>query len=270
MDDPDTSSLSGSESDSEASSESKSEKSISTAAKDLDGAEERRVSKSRPSSISTPRPFPLLPPAPTQDLDEGILAAPLLDYSVESDEDLPAVEQLLARTRPEPSCSPHKSSQAPKATPSSSKIIRPTILPKTPVIAIKRRADSSPREYIRVSSSDTDSTQAPPKKRLKTGVAPVSVKYKKHPVHWQLDGNVLVQIGSTRFKLHRSRLARQSNWFRLVFEQGEKARDLRGGVLFLDQVDISLRDFEVLLDALDDAMYVRARSLSLSLCVGLI
>ncbi|KAF8153419.1 hypothetical protein B0H34DRAFT_723495 [Crassisporium funariophilum] len=42
--------------------------------------------------------------------------------------------------------------------------------------------------------------------------------YVKHADHWLLDGNVLLQIGNTRFRLHRSRLAIQSVWFRHLFE----------------------------------------------------
>ncbi|KAH9474361.1 hypothetical protein JR316_0012819 [Psilocybe cubensis] len=42
--------------------------------------------------------------------------------------------------------------------------------------------------------------------------------YLKHEMHWLLDGNMLLQIGKTRFKIHRSRLASESRWFQALVE----------------------------------------------------
>lgn len=52
-------------------------------------------------------------------------------------------------------------------------------------------------------------------KRLK----PDQLTFKKHPQLWALDGNVLLQMDSTRFKLHQSRLAVQSPWFDKFFQR---------------------------------------------------
>ncbi|KAF8965737.1 hypothetical protein BDZ97DRAFT_753832 [Flammula alnicola] len=41
--------------------------------------------------------------------------------------------------------------------------------------------------------------------------------YVKHQDYWTSDGNVLLQIGNVRFKLHKSRLANQSSWFHILF-----------------------------------------------------
>lgn len=43
--------------------------------------------------------------------------------------------------------------------------------------------------------------------------------YVKDEVHWLLDGNLHLQIGKTRFKVHRSRLASESPWFQALVEQ---------------------------------------------------
>ena len=101
--------------------------------------------------------------------------------------------------------------------------------------------------------------------------------YTKHPRFWVLDGNVLLQISSTRFKLHRSRLASQSTWFEKLFERrpGRKEKmkteedvdddsadinDIRTeeadgyDLYYLDSTGIVVKDFETLLTAMDDCM----------------
>lgn len=46
----------------------------------------------------------------------------------------------------------------------------------------------------------------------------------KHETHWAMDGNLLLQIGDTRFKVFKSRLVSESTWFAALIEQ-------RGGVV---------------------------------------
>jgi len=58
----------------------------------------------------------------------------------------------------------------------------------------------------------------------------------KHPVHWALDGNLLLQFGDTRFKVHRSRLTAESDWFELLIDR--RAGTVEDG--FEDQKDIDL------------------------------
>ena len=99
-------------------------------------------------------------------------------------------------------------------------------------------------------SASSHSRLAPKRAKLETA----SVTYRKHRVHWQLDGNVLVQAGSVRFKLQRSRLACQSVWFREAFVKAEKEGAPEDQVIFLDPKEVTLKDFEVLLNALDVAM----------------
>jgi hypothetical protein len=94
-----------------------------------------------------------------------------------------------------------------------------------------------------------------------------------------LDGNILIQIGLTRFKLHRSRLASQSPWFEKLFERrslagyperkktGEEVdedsadiNDVRieeaegHDLYYLDSTGVVVKDFETLLTAMDDCM----------------
>ncbi|KDR66487.1 hypothetical protein GALMADRAFT_232550 [Galerina marginata CBS 339.88] len=44
-------------------------------------------------------------------------------------------------------------------------------------------------------------------------------RVKTHDTHWFVDGNILLQIGQVRFRLHRSRLVAQSAWFKSLFER---------------------------------------------------
>jgi hypothetical protein len=100
--------------------------------------------------------------------------------------------------------------------------------------------------------------------------------YKKHPGFWISDGNVLLQLGNVRFKLHRSRLAAHSGFFEKLFEVGagknqvdvegadaypglanvkvEKADELL--LYHLQLATVSLVDFQTLLHAMDNGMYV--------------
>lgn len=79
--------------------------------------------------------------------------------------------------------------------------------------------------------------------------------YRNHATHWE-EGDVYVRAGMTRFKLHKSRLARLSAWFREVFEQNmvEDTQEIMEVVL--DKMNVCAEDFAALLDALDDSMYV--------------
>jgi hypothetical protein len=94
-------------------------------------------------------------------------------------------------------------------------------------------------------------------KRIKTEV---EQPYKKHAVHWAPDGSVLVQIKDVRFKLHRSRLVKHSGWFRDFLEREDPSAGLDmegdGRVILLDDVYVTISDFDALLNALEDFVYV--------------
>jgi hypothetical protein len=109
---------------------------------------------------------------------------------------------------------------------------------------IKRRIDAT---------SQTDVIDEPVAKRAKT-VSTASI----HPVFWNLDGNIIVEIEQTRFKLHRSWLVKHSTFFRNVFDDtynGDRARleHVNGNtVCYISGV--AAEDFAELLAALDRAM----------------
>ena len=103
--------------------------------------------------------------------------------------------------------------------------------------------------------------------------------------HWATDGNVLLQLGKSRFKLHKSRLIDRSLWFKCLFERSSGSRiDNDIGQEHLENVEHVLRShlsedgldlffldglphgpkpsfngFSELLTAMDNAMYVYFR-----------
>ncbi|KAF8632829.1 hypothetical protein AX15_001659 [Amanita polypyramis BW_CC] len=96
-------------------------------------------------------------------------------------------------------------------------------------------------------------------------VAPTSTEiiareFTKHNVHWLPDGDILIQIGQVRFKLHRSTLVKHSKLLRGMVEDPSYGTrlfvDEETGttVHCLDGLNIDVDDFIVLLNALDDAI----------------
>ncbi|KAL1660496.1 hypothetical protein GGF50DRAFT_130240 [Schizophyllum commune] len=129
------------------------------------------------------------------------------------------------------------------------------------------------KRKIEDSDNDADLTiieqdaTGPPNKRNRT-------EYTKHERFWFLDGNILLQLGDTRFQLYRGRLASQSPWLKALFEQhagGEPevnedapaletvtVKEEDGGedgiVVYLDSTDVALEDFLELLTAMEDTL----------------
>ena len=93
----------------------------------------------------------------------------------------------------------------------------------------------------------------------------------RHEKYWLLDGNVLVQIGQVRFRLHRSTLVQQSKWFRDMIENPQHDRCIyvdegTGAIVYvLDSLEVDVKDFIALLDAVGNAMYFAFHSLTVYL-----
>ncbi|RDB16374.1 hypothetical protein Hypma_002880 [Hypsizygus marmoreus] len=133
---------------------------------------------------------------------------------------------------------------------------------------------------------DDAETHPSPSKR-KSAIPPnVITKRQKHAFtqherFWAADGNALLQINTTRFKVHRSRLATNSQWFDKLFERRSGLRAIKGidesdesdedeyirkiedveiedtdghDLYLLDSTGVTVVDFEVLLSAMDDAI----------------
>ncbi|KAF8067814.1 hypothetical protein FPV67DRAFT_1159129 [Lyophyllum atratum] len=91
----------------------------------------------------------------------------------------------------------------------------------------------------------------PPKVTAKAPRAKSGPK-KKHPVHWYPNGDIFVQVGGFQFKLYHAVLARQSGWFRNTLTHGHSVGNLP--LYHLDGMGFDARDFEIFLDAFDNAI----------------
>ena len=86
------------------------------------------------------------------------------------------------------------------------------------------------------------------------------IQTRKHPLFWYPDGNVIVQIENTQFKLHRSWLVKRSKFFATVMGStnyvGDQARIEQVGedtICYISST--TANDFATLLTAIDEVMY---------------
>jgi len=125
---------------------------------------------------------------------------------------------------------------------------------------------SSKRKLEHVTPQLEQLSSAVHPKRQRFTLAPAACR---HKTYWLLDGSVVLRIKDTMFKLHRSRLAQQSQYFATLFaERNDRGvlilDDGEEEIVELDELDgcpvyrlerVSVKDFTRLLDALDNAMY---------------
>ena len=208
-----------------------------------------------------PSPEPYSPPRSLQYDDEAALTS-------DDESFLPDISELLAKTRPQSQRDPNNSPQAVKSSSASSqvtstsakKVHKPAVFAnpqgKTSSAAASLPNLRSPTKSLAVPSSTSKGkrkaelikTQSSPKcwEPLAKRSKPNSNQPRKHDKFWHLDGNIVINIANTHFKLHRSRLAEQSQYFSGIFE-------LNDGVEFLDGrpvytvTSVSVKDFEILL-----------------------
>ena len=136
----------------------------------------------------------------------------------------------------------------------------------TPVLSqasdIAAGGDLSPNDAPPIDDLSSASANTQTSTRTKT-----AAPFVRHEKYWLLDGNVLVQIGQVRFRLHRSTLVKQSKWFRDMIEDPPHDRCIyvdegTGATVYvLDSLEVDIKDFIALLDALENAMYVPFHSL---------
>ncbi|KAJ7467165.1 hypothetical protein FB451DRAFT_1369566 [Mycena latifolia] len=127
------------------------------------------------------------------------------------------------------------------------------------------------------------------------GPAPTHIRYvhlqppqfQKHQTFWFPDGSLFIQLEKMRFRLHKSRLARASNFFEELFrlrdalwenevleislESGDSAdvavdvEEVHGmDLYFLDNIGVSLIDFEVFMNVLDNGVRYSANEVPFS------
>ncbi|KAK0202207.1 hypothetical protein DFS33DRAFT_1353142 [Desarmillaria ectypa] len=188
----------------------------------------------------------------------------------DDDDDLPPVSQLSqsgANTRPsfkgeipepsisDPSACTLKGSQSQRSptkvplTPSHETISvssSPATPPKNP-----NKSGSQKRKQDDGDCSITVSEQPAKKVKVKAARRPTT---HKHRVHWELDGNVVIKIKRTLFRLHRS-VAKHSEWLSKRFEEEPDGFEGKDPIYDIGEEDgVTAKDFEVLLDAMGDAI----------------
>lgn len=99
-------------------------------------------------------------------------------------------------------------------------------------------------------------TSEKPAKRPKIKAARRFPTTHKHQVHWELDGNVVIRIKKTLFRVHRG-VAKHSEWLSQRFEEEADGFEGKDPVFNTKEEDrVTVKDFEALLDAMDNAMCV--------------
>ncbi|TFK18584.1 hypothetical protein FA15DRAFT_760555 [Coprinopsis marcescibilis] len=131
------------------------------------------------------------------------------------------------------------------------------------------------RKRIQSTVPDAQSATAPLPKRIRRySPAPLSdTRHHKDERYWHLDGSLLVQIGNTRYNVHRSVLLSHSAWFADLFRDAKDARRSTTGIVkgdrlrffleedgstivVLDPLNIKQEDFVAFLHFLYDPFYL--------------
>jgi hypothetical protein len=116
--------------------------------------------------------------------------------------------------------------------------------------------DSSPNQLTKRKVDATSQTEPDEENAAKRENPALSIS--KHPIFWNLDGNTIIQIEQTHFKLHRSWLVKHSKFFKAIFEDtyvGDRAHLERvGGKTICHVSCTTAEDFAELLAAFDKAM----------------
>ncbi|KAJ7181543.1 hypothetical protein C8R43DRAFT_869463 [Mycena crocata] len=137
-------------------------------------------------------------------------------------------------------------------------------------------SDSSPIQSPKPQKQATSpsASQARPKRKHTSSLPPstlgtpaakrpkIAVVAQKHKNHWALDGSIVIQIQETKFKLHKSVLAKHSPWFAGLFdgktvtggEYVERDEDGSTPMYILALPTLHSKDFVRLLDAFDNAI----------------
>lgn len=87
------------------------------------------------------------------------------------------------------------------------------------------------------------------------------MEHTKHPKYYYEDGNTLILVENTIYNLHKSRLSEMSGGLRAQFKRLDTgSNDGESFMLDLGAFDVTSKDLDVLLEALDHAMYVEGHS----------
>ncbi|PBK84228.1 hypothetical protein ARMGADRAFT_1000460 [Armillaria gallica] len=229
--------------------------------------------KAAAATPTTARPFPMSPPSQSVLLDADEFEIP---PAIDTDDDeLPSVMQLsqqLAHMQPSftKGENPEPSISAPFASTPKRSQSSPAKVPLTPsahdIISISSSSPASaPQSCGQTKMSGSQkrkqddgnrsiTTSEKPAKRPKIKAARRFPTTHKHQVHWELDGNVVIRIKKTLFRVHRG-VAKHSEWLSQRFEEEADGFEGKDPVFNIKEEDrVTVKDFEALLDAMDNAI----------------
>ena len=208
-----------------------------------------------PGSPTAARPTQSFPLSPVK-----LLSPPRLKFyddidslpDVDSDSEDDQLAKLMAKTKPSQSLagapSTVSASQSPVTSPEKKKISASQQV--SVAIASSGHPSIFPGKKRKVGSESTGKSTEPVAKRPKSKLA----NPHKHEDYYHLDGNVIIEIDKTRFKLHRSRLLHQSDYFGDLFEHNDNISETVDDQPLYTISGVTVKDFEVLLGAMDHAM----------------
>ncbi|THH12816.1 hypothetical protein EW146_g7343 [Bondarzewia mesenterica] len=190
----------------------------------------------------------------------GSPLTPLLPES-SPEVELPALAELLRGTQPNDKA---KVLLQPAAT-SRRHSITPSHLKRTRFVSASQPAHlSAPvKRQSEVSANSLNFSQPHAKRLCQSSLS------QRHDTFWHLDGSVVIQVEKIMFKLHRSRLSHQSEFFARLFSRAkggggsaetDPADDSDYPIELVDRCPIyhisetTAKDFECLLIALDDVV----------------
>ncbi|KAJ7641805.1 hypothetical protein FB45DRAFT_901053 [Roridomyces roridus] len=231
------------------------------------------LEESMPQTQQPVEPYPTLSPLTGPIVLKDIERVPDLPPLADDDEELDSsLETLVAKMRPR--------TQSQEIIPLPVKPVKIEVktesvsgpLPRrSPTSAIIDLTESSPspppshskpkRKQTPASTSSSFSTAEPPSKRAKTESQARFPAAQKHSDHWLLDGNIIIQVHGTKFRLHRSFLVKHSAWFAELIEGGMinvpdiyRCEEDGMPMYILTLPNLTAKDFERLLDGFDNAI----------------
>ncbi|KAK0221397.1 hypothetical protein IW262DRAFT_896341 [Armillaria fumosa] len=229
--------------------------------------------KAAAATPTAARPFPMSPPSQSVMLEQDELDLP---PAIDSDDDeLPSVLQLsqrLAHTQPSYTKLKGENSESsisapfpstPKRTQSQRSPTKVSLAPLPPdIISICSSPASTPKNHSQTNGSqkrkqdDGDRSFAAseqPAKRQKIKAARRPTTHKHHD-HWELDGNVVIRIKKTLFRVHRG-VAKHSKWLSKRLEECPDGFEGKDPVFDIEENKrVTVKDFDALLDAMDNAI----------------
>ncbi|KDQ51620.1 hypothetical protein JAAARDRAFT_184840 [Jaapia argillacea MUCL 33604] len=223
-----------------------------------------------PAPPTSSQPRPSLDKAPSQ---IPIVPNPARESESEADIPLASARLVILKSPPKKKVSTTPTAIPPISSQNGRERAQTRGRPPPPVSTDSRRPPSTtsqpkPKRKRSIPPASTNSFGLPPNKKSRLSNSSSRMTPRRSEKFWHLDGSVVVRVQDTLFKVHRSRLVYESEYFKKLFEGRGESRVGSGGedemddltkidgcaVYEVDVEGLSVNDFEVLLSAMDEAI----------------